>query len=193
MRRYTVVGLGLCLGLAVISACEKDAATQSATQPGEQAWGTPVNGLQAGLDFLGFFVGEFKAFAKLRFRLRNAGDNPVRVLRLSAQVRIWGENLPIEVKVGSEVLKYRGPVLEPLPPPHPEQYIYLAPGEIDSVDVEMNPAHWGVKDLSKATAAFIFTNMNEKVEPGPGYPVITGLWTGTARSAPIPLASGTAN
>jgi len=189
MRRYAVVGLGLCLGLAVVPACEKDAATQSATQPGEQAWGTPVNGLQAGLDFLGFFVGEFKAFAKLRFRLRNAGDKPVRVLRLSARAHYWGENLPIEVKVGQEQLKYRGPVLTPPPPPGPEQYIQLAPGEIDSVDVEMNPAHWGVKDLSKATAAFIFINRNEREYLGPRWPVITGLWTGTARSVPISLAS----
>jgi len=189
MRRYAVVGLGLCLGLAVVPACEKDAATQSATQPGEQAWGTPVNGLQAGLDFLGFFVGEFKAFAKLRFRLRNAGDKPVRVLRLSARAHYWGENLPIEVKVGSEVLKYRGPVLEPPLPPGPESYVYLAPGGIDSVDVEMNPAHWGAQDLSKATAAFVFTNRNEKEDLGPRWPVITGLWIGTARSVPISLAS----
>jgi len=188
MRRYAVVGLGLLLGLAATSACE-DTATKPAAQPGEQAWGTPVNGLQAGLDFLGFFVGEFKAFVKLRFRLRNAGDNPVRVLRLSARAHYWGENLPIEVKVGQEQLKYRGPVLTPPPPPGPEQYIQLAPGEIDSVDVEMNPAHWGVKDLSKATAAFIFINRNEREDLGPRWPVITGLWIGTARSVPISLGS----
>lgn len=189
MRGYAVVGLGLCLGLAVVPACEKDAATQSATQPGEQAWGRPVNGLQSGLDFLGFFVGESKAIVKLRFRLRNSGDKPVRVLRLSARARYWGENLPLEVKVGSEVLKYRGPVLEPPPSPGPACYIYLAPGQTDSAEVEMNPAHWGVKDLSKATAVFIFTNMNEKEDLGPRWPVITGLWTGTARSAPVSLAS----
>jgi hypothetical protein len=187
MRRYAVVGLGLCLGLAVTSACE-DAATQSATQPGEQAWGTAVNGLQSGLDFLGF-AGESKEKLKLRFRLRNVGDKPVRVLRLSVRASFWGENRPLEVKVGSEVLKYRGPVLTPPPPPRPACYIYLAPGEIDSVEAEMNPARWGVKDPSKATAAFIFTNMNEKEDLGPRWPVITGLWTGTARSAPISLGS----
>ena len=187
MRGYAVVGLGLCLGLAVISAC-KDAATQPATQPGEQAWGTAVNGLQAGLDFLGL-AGESKTKVNLRFRLRNAGDKPIRVLRLSVRAHSWGDNLPIEVRVSSDVLKYHGPVLTPPPPPPPACYIYLAPGQTDSVEAEMNPAHWGVKDLSKATAAFIFTNMNEKEEPGPGYPVITGLWTGTARSAPISLGS----
>jgi len=191
MRGYAAVGLGLCLGLAVISACE-DAATQPATQPGEHAWGTAVNGLQSGLDFLGF-VGESQTKVNLRFRLRNAGDKPVRVLRLSARAHYWGENLPIEVRVGHDQMKYRGPVLEPLPPPSPACYIYLAPGAIDTVEAEMNPAHWGVKDLSKATAAFIFTNMNEKEDPGPRWPVITGLWTGIAKSAPISLGSGTAN
>jgi hypothetical protein len=151
-------------------------------------WGTAVNGLEAGLDMEQPAEGP-DGKLHLLFRLRNVGDKPVRVLRLSAQACFWGENLPIEVRVGRDEMKYRGPVLEPPPPPAPEQYAQLAPGEIDSVEVEMDPAHWGVKDLAKATAAFIFTNRNEKVEPGRGWPVITGLWTGTARSGRILLAS----
>jgi len=150
-------------------------------------WGTIVNGLHVGLDV------ERPAAApdgkiRLLFRMRNVGDKPVRVLRLSAQARSWGEHLPIEVKVGRARMKYRGPVLEPPPPPGPEQYVQLKPGEIDSIEVMMNPAHWGVKDLSKAAAAFVFTNARGKVAPGSGASVITGLWTGTVRSTRIPLA-----
>ncbi|NQT38692.1 MAG: biotin/lipoyl-binding protein, partial [Planctomycetes bacterium] len=163
------------------------------SRPYTPEWGSPVNGLQAGLDL------ERPAQAatgnlRLLFRLRNAGDKPAGVLRLSAQARFWGENLPIEVidlRDGRKVMKYRGPVLEPPPPPPSEQYIQLAPGGIDSVEVEMNPAHWGTEDLSKVHAGFIFSNAHETENPGPGWPVITGLWTGRAMSPRIPLAPGT--
>lgn len=150
-------------------------------------WGYAENGLRAGLD-LEQPAMESGGKIKLLFRLHNEGNKPVRILHLASQAKYWGQMLPLQVVYDHKIMKYRGPVLEPLKPPSPSEYVELAPGETDSVEVMMDPANWGVEAPSKAGADFVFENTDEKVAPGRGWPVIRGLWTGRIRSHRIGLA-----
>lgn len=161
---------------------------QAYTEP-HDLWGTAVNSLQAGVDFEGLTAGE-KPKAKLLLRMRNDGDKPIRILRLSSRVLFWGEALPLEIRAERKTMPYGGPVLTPPPPPGPNEYITLAPNEIDAVEVEMNPAHWGVDGKSQFGVGFVLKNTLEKVDPGPGWPVVAGLWTGRAMSGVITVDFG---
>jgi HEAT repeat protein len=170
-----------------------NAATQPATQPAGAspatrdglAWGFTVYGLQAGLDLKEVLKGP-QPGAVLRFRLRNAGDKPVRILRLSEQKQFWGENPPLQVKVDGKLLQYRGPVLEPLAPPPASAYNHLGPGEIDSVDATLVARHWGLADPAKAEAVFVYV-LRSRIAPGGLGGPIDGLWAGEARSIHVSL------
>ena len=192
MPKYTLIGLGLSMALLVFCAgCDRaePSANQPVSPPAGPSWGLTINGLQAGLDIKRpAETGGPKPLLVLR--LRNASDKPVRILRLSAQRAFWGENLPLLVMGGEKVLTYQGPVLTPPPPPSRQAYIDLAPGEADSVQVEMNPDHWRLKDISKATASFVFTNHERSAHTSPGNGAVMGLWTGSTRSPRMILATG---
>ena len=166
--------------------CNFDVPTVAATQPAA-AWGEVANDLQAGLDCKEV-LGDPAAGAVLTFRLKNTGDKPIRILKLAEQKRSWGDNLPVVVKVGAKVLAYRGPVLAPPPAPSASAYIYLAPGETDSVDATFVAKHWRLDDPQKAEITFVFRSLSPTNIAGPydqvakAWVTINGLWTGEARS-----------
>lgn len=151
------------------------AIVRPATCPSEKvAWGRAVNGLQAGLRSKGF-ADRAKTKLSLVFSLRNA-----------ARKRSWGEYLPIEVKVADKILPYKGPVLEPGPPPGRNEFIDLAPGQADSVEAVMILKHWGLEDPANAEITFVFQNRRQRERD----PKVEGLWTGVARSAAVATGGG---
>jgi beta-lactamase regulating signal transducer with metallopeptidase domain len=154
----------------------------------EAAWGEAANGLQAGLDVNGL-TNDAKPKVKMVLRVKNAGKNPVKILGLATQAREWGENIPLTVSEAGEAKPYRGPFNDPGPPPPASAYITLAPEQVDSVEVTMDPAWWNVKDLAKAEAGFNFVNLSAKEDHGPGWEKIEGLWVGKAASPRVPLAA----
>jgi beta-lactamase regulating signal transducer with metallopeptidase domain/HEAT repeat protein len=154
----------------------------------DRSWGEAVKGLQAGIEFKRM-TPDPSPKALLLLQVRNVGDKPLRLLSLPAQARFWGQYLPLDVTVGNRVKDYQGPVNDPGPAPAESEYIYLVPGQISGVEVSMDPTLWKVADPAQATVAFVFANLSEVDDPGKPYARIEGLWTGTARSPRVPLAS----
>jgi len=154
-----------------------------ATQPGEgeQAWGAAVNGLQSGLDFLGY-VGESKTKVNLRFRVRNADAKPIRMMPLRLQKDWWGQNLPLDVKHNGQLMKYRGPVVEPPPPPPIDAFGLLDRGQIDSVEVEGDLTNWGLSSGTGVELTFAFFGSGKDAGAAGVQIVEIEVWSGTARS-----------
>jgi len=155
-------------------------------------WGKPVDGLQAGIRFKAL-VEKPTLRVVLVLHLRNAGTKPIRILRLLRRADYWGDHLPLEVKAGGVVLKYQGSVLEPPEPPSVDDYVDLAAGATESIEVTMKPELWGLEDPRRASIAFVFTNRSKKDIAYPyddateSWTEVTGLWTGTARSGTVTL------
>ncbi|MCX6879654.1 MAG: hypothetical protein NTW21_38490 [Verrucomicrobia bacterium] len=167
-------------------------------KPTPVAWGEPATGLQAGLT-LKSTSREPKASAVLAFHLRNAGDRPVKILKLAAQARFFGEYLPLEIRSSGTILKYQGPLLEPPLPPDESEYITLNPGDADSTEVTFVPEHWKLVVPFETQAVFVFNQtLGEEKTVGPydhdkrQWKTVGGLWTGEARSQAVTVKMGAA-
>ena len=154
------------------------------------AWGGSADGLQAGIRFKAL-VEKPTLRVLLVLHLRNAGTKPIRMLQLLRRADYWGDHLPLKLKAGGKVLKYQGPELTPPPPPSIHDYIDLAAGATESIEVTMKPELWGLEDPHGAEIAFLFTNRSERTIAYPydndteKWTEVTGLWTGTARSGMV--------
>jgi hypothetical protein len=155
------------------------------------AWGESANGLQARLK-LKTTSQQPRASAVLVFHLRNTGDKPIRILKLSAQSRFWGECLPLKIRSSGAILKYQGPVLEPPSPPNESAYITLKPGDVDSTEATFVPEHWKLAVPFEAQAVLVFKQtLGEVKTVGPydhekkQWRTVGGLWTGEARSQAV--------
>jgi hypothetical protein len=175
MMKNALFLLALLVTVLAISNCTKQSQEQAPVTSGKSAdtvvWGEQVNGLQAGLSLKDTDKGP-KMSVTLVLHLRNAGDKPIRILKLAANAAFWGPNLPLEVKVKDSLRKYQDLVLEP-PPPAESEYIYLKPGDTDSVEVLMFFKHWNLTSSDKAEILFVYQNQLKDAKD---------LWTGLARS-----------
>jgi hypothetical protein len=99
--------------------------------------------------------------------------------------------VPVEVKLHGEVLPYRGLVIEPPPPASIKEFIDLAPGVVDSTEVQMLAADWDLQNLLGAEVTFVYANEQATTIAHPfnedtrKYTEVAGLWTGTARSGTV--------
>ncbi|KPK45030.1 MAG: hypothetical protein AMK72_11460 [Planctomycetes bacterium SM23_25] len=168
-----------------------EAARRPSGSGAEISWGEPTSGLQAGLR-VNALIERPTLQAMLVLSVRNAGSKPFRLLRLETQKRFWC-GLPIEVKVNGKILPYRGRMIEPPPPPHISEYIDLAPGAVDSTEVQMLAADWELQKLRGAEITFTYANEHATRDPYPfneearKYTKVEGLWTGVARSGTVAL------
>jgi len=164
---------------------------------GPDTWGESANGLKARL-YVVSTGQQPRASAVLVFHLRNTSDKPIRILKLSAQARSWGEHLPLEIRRSGAILKYQGPVLEPPLPPNESAYITLNPRDVDSIEVTFVPEHWKLAAPFEAQAVFVFKQtLQEEKTVGPydhdkrQWRTVSGLWTGEARSQAATVKIGT--
>jgi hypothetical protein len=169
----------ILIAALLLSGCSRNQSA-SVTSPasvslGAIVWGQSVEDLQAGLS-LG---GKTKDSTVIVFHIRNVGDGPIRILKLSSQARFWGQYLPVEVSRSGSVQEYRGPCPDPPPPPHESEYITLDPGEYDSVEASFLPNLWGLVVPFEANVVFIMRCPPEDVK---------GLWTGVVRSGALAIS-----
>ncbi|MHC4251271.1 MAG: hypothetical protein ACYS9X_19300 [Planctomycetota bacterium] len=158
------------------------------------AWGETADGLQAGIASTGDASRETPG-AAVRFHLKNTGDKPARILRLGAARACWPP-FPVEVKVDGRLRDYQGPVLDPPPPPSIADFIDLAPGAVDSTEVDLPLVHWGAKETSAVKVAFVYVQLLAESMATPSDPQartwaeVKGLWTGQARSGFVAVGAG---
>ena len=157
--------------LAVLATLAAAATTSCAPRSSgtvKMQWGEPAGGVQVGLCVKEAAAGPRPRFA-LVFAVRNAGDKPVRALRLAARSGYWGQKLPLEVAVAGKPCAYHGPTPGKAEAPPPDAYVKLAPGAEDSAEAVMSPEHWGLQPPFAADVTFVF---------------------GPARSGPVRIQAG---
>ncbi len=194
--------LSVLLGSLLLSGCADNQSPVGAAPANISAgtstiaWGQSVNGLQAGLS-LKSTDRERKVNSIVVFHLQNVGTKPVRMLKLSSQAMFWGEYLPIEVRANGALLKYKGNLLDPGPPPNRSEFIYLQPSQSDSVEAQFLPANWGLMPPFDAELIFVFKNdLREDTTVRPynhetkKWTTVSGLWTGEARSKTVHVRMG---
>jgi HEAT repeat protein len=166
---------------------EADKAIETILQPA-MAWGPAVQGLQCGIQREKAQV-DAGGNLPVTLSVRNASPRQtVRLLKLESQKGFWGEALPLIVEFREPdgqwtPAGYRGPVLEPPPPPGRQAFIDLARRETDSIAVSVNLAHWGITMPGEVRVAFYQENRRDKTEAGDG--PVEGLWVGRAVSGPV--------
>lgn len=176
---------------------ERRAAEQRATtaQPAGDgvAWGAPADGLQAGLTLKSTSRAP-RVSAVLVLHLRNASDQPVRILKLASQARYWGACLPLDIRSSGVTLKFQGPNLEPPPLPNESEFITLDPGDSDSTGVTFAPQHWNLTVPFDVQAVFLFKQTLSESTAGPfdqstrQWRTVGGLWTGETRSRAVGIS-----
>jgi hypothetical protein len=179
MNKYSILPILLTALLATECCCSETVGVSSQALSAV-GWGSPTNGLQAGISFHPAVQGQ-QTNLVLTFHLRNVGKEPIRILKLASQAMFWGDCLPLEVRDGGKVARYQGPVLEPPPQPAEEKYILLKPGDIDTVNVEPVARYWGLQPEVEVEVTFVFRNISFENK---------GLWTGEARSGTIKVKLG---
>jgi hypothetical protein len=198
MNRVLLLELSFVI-LLILVGCANQPMSTLKTHKGDTsvriAWGDDVNGLMAGISMLGISK-QHKASIKLALYIRNTSKRPIKLLKLSSEASFWGEYLPIEVRVDDNLIEYQGMVLIPPEPPGESDYIYLQPGETDSVEVLLRLENWKLKPPVVVKLVFIFTNINKISIAYPYYPQeqkwteISELWTGKVRSRVIIVRVG---
>jgi len=152
----------------------------------EIQWGEAVNGLQAGLTVKSPPAGP-EARATLLFTVRNAGQQPVKIMKVD-KFGGCGYSAPaMEVKSEGEARRWQGPQPSPLPL-RKDFFVDLAPGAADSVEQLFYPELWGLKSPFKAQVGFTFAWDAARIQTHEGTPTfVDGLWTGKARSQPVQI------
>jgi len=155
-------------------------------------WGGPaVNGLQARLEVKHVTEGP-QPTVTLIVRLRNVGEEPLRIAGLSAQKNSLGSCFRFEVRLGERLLSYSGPARKLLWPLPASAYIELQPGQVDSAEVVMFGRDWGLEEPFGAEVTCVFESPLEseiRDYDGKGHkpPTAPGLWTGKLHSNTVRL------
>ena len=158
---------------------------------GAIALGEPANGLRAGIAVVDV-ADDPTPRVTVRLLLRNVGEKPVRILKLSAAKCFW-PGFPVEVEVNGKIRKYKGPVLEPPLPPSITDFIHLAPGMTDSTQTSLLLTDWMLEGASSVDVTFVYREGSGESLASPfdrqakSWRKVSGLWTGEVRSGAVKI------
>jgi len=152
---------------------------------GITSWGEAANDLQAGIAVIGPVQDHPE---KMQFRLcqRNMAEMPLRVLEMRHRRR-YPRGL-YEVTVDGKAVTCQLPVASQ-PDPPPLAYIFLAPGEQDSVSETLMLADsWDITPPCTAKVRIVIRNERSEIvahDAEDNAVTVSGLWIATARSGAV--------
>ena len=159
-------------------------------------WGKPVSGLSCSIrtSKLRYALDEE---ILIDFLLRSEVEVPVTVIKPVTHFSYLGTALPLEIVGPDGRHQYKGPVLEPPPPPRRSAFVQLIQGEIVGVSmthrkpVRIVPRYWSMNKPGSYTIRLTFTRReNEYYDDRLRRMAPVTAWRGTLVSNTVTVRIG---